>query len=128
MEALPERRAAACPLALSHLEIMEGWMEGVRERRKDRRWWWGWESESALKTFNSPQSPELRTPVCSSCWVELLLLDPAGTKSTKPVVRQQTPAAVQRIISDSVIHCELTDFIDQLMKNEITEPLNIVEG
>lgn len=93
--------------------------EGVRERRKDRRWWWGWESESAPKTFNSPQSPELRTPVCSSCWVELLLLDPAGTKSTKPVVRQQTPAAVPRIISDSVIHCELTDFIDQLMKNEM---------
>lgn len=43
------------PLALNDLEIMEG---GGREG----------EEMNQPQTFNSPQSPEMRTPVCFSCW------------------------------------------------------------
>lgn len=42
------------PLALNYLKIMEG---GGREGEMTQP-----------QTFNSPQSPEMRTPVCFSCW------------------------------------------------------------
>lgn len=86
METCPVRRAAVSISPKSSRD--NGGREGDREGGE------GGGRESAPKTFNSPQSPELRTPVCSSCWVGPHLLDPAWTKSTNTVIRHQMPAAV----------------------------------
>lgn len=66
------------PLALSYLEVMEG---GVGFRGVG-----GW-GDSAQKYFNSPQSPEMRTPVCSSCWAGPPLLGPTRTVNKDSVTQ-----------------------------------------
>lgn len=82
------------PLALNYLELTEGGSEGVKRRETIQ-----------ASIFNSPQSPEMRTPVCSSYWAGSLLLGPETDIWTNQV--QSFRLAASNLVSETCVSDKL---------------------